>query len=197
MKELLILKGKTVLITSAADRYTMAKTISEKGAKVLIGDLIFAIGIPITIKSLRTYRGLAKLTMPLITKLPFTTLYPTGKNQDKESNDKFSKFYDEVDIIAGDFLYIKKYMPRTLLGKIIITNTVTQDDVDMLKNRGVYMLITTTPEIDGRSFGTNVMEALLICIAGKKMEDITKKEYFELLQKIKFKPRIEYLNILV
>lgn len=59
-------------------------------------------------------------------------------------------------------------MPERLDGKIIVTNTVTQEDVEMMKEKGVKMLITTTPNINGRSFGTNVMEGVLVAVAGKK-----------------------------
>lgn len=56
------------------------------------------------------------------------------------------------------------------------------------------ILITTTPNINGRSFGTNVMEGVLVAIAGKKQEEMTPQDYDELLDKIGFEPRIEYLQ---
>ena len=48
-----------------------------------------------------------------------------------------------------------------------MTNTVTLQDVQMLKNRGAKLLVTSTPEFDGRSDGTNVMEALIVSLSGK------------------------------
>ncbi|HEY4687249.1 MAG TPA: hypothetical protein VIH20_03455, partial [Candidatus Subteraquimicrobiales bacterium] len=63
-----------------------------------------------------------------------------------------------------------------------------------LKDRGVEKLIVTTPEFEGRSFGTNVMEATLVSIIGKPWEKITPEEYIEMLKKLDFKPRIERLN---
>ena len=52
-----------------------------------------------------------------------------------------------------------------------------------------HMLITTTPEIEGRSFGTNVMEALLVALTGSKNE-LGPEEYQLLLEDLRFKPRI-------
>ncbi|MDP3058013.1 MAG: quinate 5-dehydrogenase, partial [bacterium] len=98
---------------------------------------------------------------------------------------------DDADIIAGDFHFIRRYMPQKLEGKIIITNTVTKDDVILLKQKGVKMLITTTPELEGRSFGTNVMEALLVALSGKKVSGLTAAEYDLLLDRLDFKPRVE------
>ncbi|MHB1611436.1 MAG: hypothetical protein ACYCT0_07080, partial [Sulfobacillus sp.] len=50
--------------------------------------------------------------------------------------------------------------------KIILTNTTTQEDRESLKNRGVRLVVTTTPVLSGRSFGTNVIEAALVAVSG-------------------------------
>ncbi len=52
------------------------------------------------------------------------------------------------------------------------------------------MLITTTPELNGRSFGTNVMEAVLVALSGVKDRELKQEEYIELLRKINFTPRV-------
>ena len=84
-------------------------------------------------------------------------------------------------IIAGDFHFLKRYMPPELPGKIVITNTVTRDDIRCLKECGVKTLITTTPEMDGRSFGTNILEALLISLAGSTRE-LSREQYNQMLE---------------
>lgn len=187
-------KGKRVLVTSAMDRYTMAETFAGFGAEIFIGDLIFALGIPMTIKSLKTLNVIAAILMPVISRLPFEMLYPTGDKQKEVHSNKFDRFYFDVDIIAGDFHYIKKYMPIRLEDKIIITNTVTIEDVEFLRSRGIKMLVTTTPDLDGRSFGTNLMEAVLVSASGKRPENLSEQDYFDMLEKLDFKPRIEYLK---
>ena len=77
-------------------------------------------------------------------------------------------------------------MPENLEGKIIITNTVTEDNIKELERKGVRMLITTTPELNGRSFGTNVMEAVLVAISGIKDRQLRPEEYIDLLRRINF-----------
>jgi hypothetical protein len=180
-----------VLLVCGVDRFGMAETLTQNGARLTCGDLIFALGLPIPLRSLKALNTLAKIIAPVIVKLPFKYLYPTGDKQEKISM-KHSKYYDEAEIIAGDFHFIKKYMPPRLEGKIIITNTVTSQDIEMLKSRGVKTLITTTPKLNGRSFGTNVMEALLIALADKK-SSLTPAEYNDLLDQICFKPTIQNL----
>jgi hypothetical protein len=186
-------KGKKVLLVAATDRFGMAQALEKTGALMTYGDLIFALGIPIPLHSLKVIDFLARILVPVLSRLPFEMLYPTGEKQEVNKS-RFSKFFEEADIIAGDFHYIKRYMPEKLQGKVIITNTVTSEDVGMLKEKGVKMLVTTTPELEGRSFGTNVMEAVLVSLAGKPYNELTPNDYEELLEKIGFLPRIEKLN---
>ncbi len=71
-------------------------------------------------------------------------------------------------MIAGDCHYIRRYMPAALPGKIIVTNTTTREDVEAFRRSGAAALVTTTPVLDGRSFGTNVMEAGILAALGRR-----------------------------
>lgn len=186
-------RGKKALMVCAVDRPGMAYTLVELGCKTIFGDLIYSMGIPIPIKTLKGLEILATMVMPIIINLPFDILYPTGEKQEVIIP-KFSQYYYDADIIAGDFLYIRRYLPDRLEGKIIITNTTTAEDVELLRQRGVKLLVTTTPEMEGRSFGTNVMEALMVAIIGKPQNQITEQDYLELLRKLDLKPGVKWLN---
>ncbi|MFZ5989827.1 MAG: quinate 5-dehydrogenase [Bacillota bacterium] len=188
------LKGRKALITCAADRFKMAQALINSKCDVVLGDFIFALGIPLPIKNIDMFRLILRTAMPVISRIPFKVLYPTGDKQSKINHERFSKYYNNADIIAGDFHYIKKYMPQNMKGKVIITNTVTSSDVEMLGKRGVSILVTTTPDLDGRSFGTNVIEAILVSISGKDPSYLTEEEYYLILDRLDIKPRIEYLN---
>ncbi|MBC7319627.1 quinate 5-dehydrogenase [bacterium] len=184
------IKGKNVLLPSAVDRFGMTETFYDLGANIIIGDLMFALGIPIPIRSIKVLKFLAYILLPILTKLPFYMLYPVGEKQE-ENTPKFIKYFLWADIIAGDFIYIKKYMPERLDGKVIFTNTVTPKDKELLKERGVRYLITTTPELEGRSFGTNVLEGFLVAMQDKRLPQESDEDF---LERIGFKPRMERLN---
>lgn len=187
------LRGKKVLLMSGVDRFGMAEAFNESGCKMVFGDLMFAVGVPVPLKSLKALHVAAVMLAPLIVQLPFSMLYPTGKKQE-QNTPKHPRYYQWADIIAGDFHFIKRYMPPRLDGKMIVTNTVTGADVEELRQRGVDTLITTTPNIEGRSFGTNVMEALIVALAGKPPSSMRPEDYIEWLKKLKFTPRVERLN---
>lgn len=181
--------NKNVLLVCGVDRFGMAEALVEAGARVTFGDLIFGLNIPVPIKSLETLALVSSVLGPIVSKLPFKYIYPTGSKQDVIF-DKYSKYYEYNEVIAGDFHYIKTYLPKTLQDKIVLTNTVTRDDVDLLAQRGIKTLITTTPEFEGRSFGTNVMEAVLVALLGKPLNQINENDYLYILDKIGFRPRV-------
>ncbi|HEY3363514.1 MAG TPA: quinate 5-dehydrogenase [Symbiobacteriaceae bacterium] len=193
-REILPLRGKKVLLVSSVDRFGMAEALVEAGAEMLFGDLMFGLGINIQIRKLKTIHFLAGLLLPVLTRLPFTWLYPTGEKQEQRDV-KFADAYQWADVIAGDWLYIGRHMPDSLEGKTILTNTVTPADIEALKQRGVATLITTTPNLGGRSFGTNLMEGLIVAAAGKKPEQMTPADYETWLDKIGFTPRVERLTV--
>lgn len=184
-----LFRGKTALIMSGMDRYGLAEGLWKMGCNLLIGDMPFALGIPIFLRRLWTLRFLSVLMMPVLRRLPIDFLYPTGKAQE-EPKPRFPWVFEKADIIAGDFLYIRRFMPEKLSGKMVITNTVTPADLEDLRNRGVAVLVTTTPEMQGRSFGTNVLQAMFVALLEKHPKDIHPEEYLALLRELNIKPRV-------
>lgn len=181
-----------VLLTAAIDRYGMTKSFVAQGYEIAYGDLMFALGIPIAIRNFSTFKRVARLLAAPATKLPISVLYPTGEKQDKIVP-KFTKWYDWASVIGGDCHYIKRHMPDDLGGKVIVTNTTTPKDMQMFKERGVRHVLTTTPVLDGRSFGTNMMEAALTAVAGKN-RPLTHAELNEMIAQLNLKPTVHNLT---
>ncbi len=178
--------NKNVLVVSAVDRFGMAEELVSAGANCTFGDFLFNLGLNFPIHTLRAVRRLGALVLPIATKLPFKMLYPTGdKQNDIVESAPHRKQMEAADIIAGDFLLIRRYLPPRLDGKTILTNTTTQSDVELLKERGLSRLITTTPEFGGRSFGTNVMEGVFAALGARSPQ-----EYAALLEKLAWQPRV-------
>ncbi len=189
-------QGKRCLMVMGVDRFGMAKALHEEGAQLLLADFEFALGMPIRFKSWKLHQVMANLLLPALVRLPFEWLYPTGSSEDV-IQPKFGALYRWAELLAGDFLYIKRRLPlpegRPLEGKIVITNTVTAEDVPLLRERGVKLLISSSPVLDGRSFGNNVLEAVVMTLAGKRPDAMTADDYDRILSAWDLKPRIERL----
>lgn len=186
------LPGRRVLITSGADRWGMSTSFASAGYECLFGDLMFALGLPIPLRSTAAIRRLAALIMPIAGRLPFEWIYPIGEKQEQR-HPKWEESYAWATVIAGDAHYIKRHMPSFLSGKLIATNTTTDEDVDLFRRAGVSHLVTSTPRFEGRSFGTNMMEAALVAAAGHGRA-LTHPELRALLAEIGLEPQLQRLN---
>jgi hypothetical protein len=184
------LRGKPVLMVSALDRFGMAQALVDAGADVTFGDFIFALDKDMPVRDLKTFEEMAEKYLPDACKLPFQFFYPTGKKQEKAPEPKYPQYYAQAEIVAGDFHFMRQFMPDRLDGKIVLTNTVTPANIEELRSRGVAMLVTTTPDFDGRSFGTNVVEAALLALLGKKWSDVTPDDYERVLRELRLEPRV-------
>jgi len=188
------LAGMKALKTTAVDRYQMAVALVESGCDTVFGDFMFTMNLPIPVRRLATVRLLAAILLPVITRLPYMWFYPLGAAQDKEPEPKWEKYYRQADVIAGDFLQVRHHMPADLRGKIIVTNTTTARNVEELRQRGLHILVTTTPRLEGRSFGTNVMEGTLLAMMDKPQSEVTPSDFLDLIERIPLEPNIEVLN---
>lgn len=185
-------RGRKVLVTAGSDRWGLSKTFSECGYETVYGDLMFGLEVPIAIRKLSTLKFIAGLLMPIVGRMPFEMIYPTGEKQEKRTP-KWGKYYDWATVIAGDCHYIKRFMPDNLQGKVIVTNTTTPEDVEAFRKAGVKYLVTTTPVLDGRSFGTNMMEAALVAVSGKG-RPLSWDELNEMIEKLGFGPQLQELD---
>ena len=186
------IQPKTALLVAGLTRGGMSNSFIKAGYKVTFADLMFGLGIPLPIYRVPTANFAAAVLMPVVGRLPIEMLYPTGEKQ-LEVVPKYVKHYQANKVIAGDWLYIMQHAPDDLSGKVIVTNTTTEADVEFLKKRGVDYLITTTPVLDGRSFGTNMFEAALVAAAGKN-RPLTTAELDQIIDDLGLRAQIQDLR---
>ena len=182
---------RTAFIPMAVDRLGLAQAVSEVAERVIIGDLMVGLGIPIPINGIAQFRKIARVLLPIVSYFPMSMIFYGSSGE--PPHPRFLRQWQEADLIAGDFLFMRKYMPDSLESKTVVTNTTTADNVELLRERGVKLMITTTPRYEGRSFGTNMMEATLTAYAGKGRR-LTDAELNALIDDLDIRPSVERLN---
>jgi hypothetical protein len=193
---ILELRGRRVLMVCIVDRWGMAAALREQGAEMVCGDVMFALGLPVPLRSWQAAQSIARALLPVLTRhVPFEWLYPTGESKPRP---KYRRWYEWADVLAGDYKFIAKHMPEepgSLAGKTVLTNTTTPADLEALRKRGVATLITTTPSLGGRSFGTNVIEGVSVALAGKPPAEMTFDDYMAAFRRLGWdQPRVERLQ---
>lgn len=184
---------KRAFIPFGTDRTGLISAVSEVADEVIIGDLMFMFGLPLPIRGLAQFKRVAHLLLPLAGRLPVQVLFPPGV-KDEAPHPKYLQYWRNADLIAGDMHYIRKYAGDDLRGKFVITNTTTEENIDTLRQRGVRQVLTTTPVFDGRSFGVNVMEAVLVAYAGKGRA-LSIAELSALIDELDLRPSLQMLNV--
>ena len=150
-----------------------------------------ALGIPIPVQGLANFKRIARVLLPIVSYFTMSMLFYGSNGAEREP--KYIKFWQESDLLAGDFLFIRKYVTDDLSGKTVITNTSTEGNLEFLRERGVGMVVTTTPRYEGRTFGTNLMEAVLTAYADRGRQ-LTDTELNDLIDELEFRPTATQLN---
>ena len=192
-KKIVDFENEKTMVVCGADRFGMAQAIGKIAKSVVYGDLMFVLQIPIPIRNYKSLAFAVDLLMPVVSKLPFHWLYPTGEKQEI-IKPRYGKYFEWADVIAGDWHIIRRNLPTAesgiMKGKTIITNTITPADIELLRERQLKSLITTTPEFEGRHFGTNVLEGVLITLLGKTPDEVTPEDYNRILDQLKYSPTV-------
>ncbi len=183
---------KRAFIPFGTDRIGLIGAVSAVADEVLIGDLMFMFGVPYPVHGLAQFKRLARLLLPLAGYLPIALLFPPGA-KDEAVHPKYEDIWRSADLIAGDMHYIRKYSPEDLTGKFVITNTTTPQNIDLLRQRGVCQVLTSTPIYDGRSFGVNMMEGVLTAYAGLG-RPLSIRELSALIDELDLRPTLQILN---
>jgi hypothetical protein len=170
-----------------ADRLGLATAAAEVSDQIILEDLMVALGIPIPIRGMRTFKRVAQVMLPLVSYFPMSMLFYGSGGSEQEP--KYTRYFESSDLLADDFLFMRKYMPQRLTGKTVITNTTTEANIRLLEERGVDRVITTTLRYSGRSFGTNLMEAALTAYAGKR-RPLTDVELNALIDELGIRPAV-------
>jgi hypothetical protein len=178
---------KQGFVPVAVDRQGLATAVADVCDKTVFGDLMVALGVPIPIYGIPAFKRVARVMLPIVSYFPMSMIFYGSDGAEHEP--KYVKYFEGSDLIAGDFLFMRKYMPARLDGKTVVTNTTTEDNIELLKSRGVKTIITTTPRYDGRSFGTNMLEAALTAYAGNGRR-LSDEELNGLIDELGLKPSV-------
>ena len=178
-----------VLLVSAVDRFGMAQALDQVCPNVIYGDILFGLGLPFPIKSYKTVQTLAGILLPIVTMCPIQWFYPTGSKQE-ERQPKAKDVFDVSTFVCGDWHYIRRYMPDDMRGKTVLTQTVRSADIELLREAGVVRVITTTPEMGGETFATNVMEGVVVALLGKRPDELSEQDYLGVLEQLGWSPGV-------
>lgn len=167
-----IFSDRRILVLSGIDRYPLAQALTLHNADLRFADPLTQIGpllpAPRSLKQLERYAAVA---LPFLALLPYRYLNPTDPGQAARSRRAW-RLIRWAEIIVGDFAAICRFAPPDLSGKTIVTDDPSPQEIEGLRQRGAWTLITMTPPFQGVDhaasprpfFAADVLEALAVAV---------------------------------
>ncbi|WP_129631134.1 serine carboxypeptidase [Candidatus Oscillochloris fontis] len=166
-----LFRYKKILLTSGIERYQMAAALAQYDAELRFADPIIHSGLrflplPRSLAQLELY---AATTLPITALLPYRMIHPIALGQ--EGHDpRAERVFSWAHVIAGDFAFIRRFAPKDLKGKVIVTDDPSPQEIEDLRQRGVMTLVTMHPPLTDegscpRPFvSSDVLEAIVAAI---------------------------------
>lgn len=184
------------LFLSGMNSYRIAKVMSEFTDNLTFADPVLENGIPKFINSLKDLESYAHSAHEVLQWVPSKTLTNSVVPIKTWNEYILNKAMQKANMIVVPFYGFDDYLKNSALeelgGKTIITSTAYDDRVAFLKERGVDVIIDTTPKILERVVAPNVLEALILAAMGRKKDQIHSDDLLEIISSQKMDPRVVY-----
>lgn len=183
---------ENVLFLSGIAQYEMAQVMQEYTNNFSFCDPLIHFNTPYVLDSINALEYYATASMPVLTRMPYSWFYPKGWDGDQWKPLLIGKPFEKAEIIIGDYTYIRHYTPSMLPNKIVVTDSVDEAGIALLKKRGVRTIVTTVPDLFKQRIDINVMHALFAAYLDKKPQEINENDYLEIIDKANIEPRVIY-----
>lgn len=185
-----------VLFLSGMTNYRIAKVMSEFTNNFTFADPVLENGISKFLNSLKDLEmyaaGVHEALKWVPSKSISTSVMPIRAWNEYIVRKAMQKAQIIVVPYCGFYSYLEESTLEELGGKTVITSAAYDDRVGFLKDRGVDVIIDTSPKVLERIVGLNVLEALILAALGKEQDKITDDDLLEIISEQKMDPRVVY-----
>ena len=188
-----IFSRKNVFFLSGVANWDIYSVMREFTDNISFGDPVLHFGVPRVLSSEKGLRRYVRASMPMLTRRPYVTFFPKGRTGEDFQNVLLSQPFQKADVIVGDLSMVLHFTPSDLRGKTVVTDTIDEQRLNLLRDRGVDVVCTTTPEVfEGHRADLNVLQALFIAHLAKKPDEIGDDDYLGLIRRLEARPRVIY-----
>jgi predicted amino acid dehydrogenase len=187
-----IFNNARVLFFSGSTNYRLASVMSEYTDNLSFADPVLQFGAPNLLYSISALELYAGGSHPLLR---------FGAGQSPLASIAAGRYINTLmlkravrnaDVVVAPFHQLESYGRKELEGKTLITSTVSADRVEVLKDKGVRLVIDCSLQLFPQTVGLNIVEAMVIAALDKSPGDIAHDDYLEIFTDMELKPRILY-----
>jgi len=185
-----------VLFLSGLNTYRLAKVLSEFTPNLCFADPLIEHGIPKFLNSLQDLERYGGGVHEVLKWIPGKRLVTSRMPVEAWNGYLLRKAMQKATVIVVPYHNFHRYLANASLeelgGKTVITAAAYDDRVAMLRDRGVDVIIDTTPKILARVVGLSVLEALILAALEKSPQEISDDDLLEIISEQRMDPRIIY-----
>ncbi|MBF0451006.1 MAG: dehydrogenase [Candidatus Magnetomorum sp.] len=185
-----------VLFLNGINNLSIARVLSEYTPNMSFADPVLQHGIPRFIQSLSDLERYSNGMYDILNLVPSKTISSSVIPLREWNKYIVRKAIQKATVIVVPFYDFYKYLAdcsvEELGGKIVITSTAYDDRVAYLHERGVDVIIDTTPKVLERVVDVNVLEAIIYAALNKNVNEVTSDDLLEIISEQRMDPRVIY-----
>ncbi|MCZ7575182.1 MAG: hypothetical protein M5U01_42070 [Ardenticatenaceae bacterium] len=192
-----IFSEKHILMVPGLNHNGLAQALGRHSPSIRYADPMVFFGLPDFpgVGSRQTLDQAAGPTLERLKDAPFQRINPRPSPPGpSRATDPFRR----ADVLAGDIGLIRRYAPPKLEHKTVVVESAGQADLDDLRRRGVAIVVTMMPSLEGKGslgrWSAATIEALLAALRPNRDLPLTENTYLDLIAAIDWTPAIHYLQ---
>ncbi len=192
-----IFAQKRVLMVPGLNHNGLAGALERRASDLRYADPIIYFNLPAVplVGSRGTLEQAAGPTLDQLKDAAFDRLQPlpTAPTEARDAG-----AFEWADILAGDVGAIRRYAPAELKRKTVVVEWATEDDMADLRQRGVNIVVTMMPALDGRGelgrWSAATIEAIMAALRPNTDAPLSEDTYLDLMADLDWTPAIRYLQ---
>ncbi len=182
---------RSILFLSGIANWDLVSVLGEHTDSIAFGDPVLHYGVPAILRDRESLFRYARLAMPFLTRRPYVSFFPRGKAAEGIQTRELTRFYQRADVIVGDLRMLVHHSPKDLSHKVIVTDSIGPETLELFRERDVETLCTTTPQVFGEHRADlQILHAACIAHLDKDPRTIDEQDYLELLRQLEARPRV-------
>ncbi|MGI9134846.1 MAG: dehydrogenase, partial [Rhodoferax sp.] len=177
-----------VLFLSGMRNFDMAVALSDYTKNLSFADALFQTGTPAMLSSLEQLEVYAKGSEWVLSGRSGQAL---EESLAEFKNQRAASAVGKAHVIVGTYAEIKAVCsPANLAGKTLITSAVDDERMAFFKHCKVNLVVDVSPKLFERVVAINTIEAMILAVLDKPMEEVSDDDFEEILDELDIKPRL-------
>jgi predicted amino acid dehydrogenase len=192
-----IFAEKHILMVPGLNHNSLAQALERHSPAICYSDPVLYFRLPdfSVVASRRTLEQGAATTVEQLRDSPFRRVTPQAG---KPGTPRAAAPFKWADVLAGDIGAIRRYAPARVERKTVVVEFASEEDLADLRDRGVSIVVTLMPALDGRgelgSASAAELEGLLVALRPNSDLPLSENTYLDLIADMNWSPAIRYLR---